>query len=100
MDERIRTSNQTSVGELIDKLIKAYRWDGKLKELDLLDSWSEMMGVAVANRTKQLFIKNRVLHVHLDSAVMRDELAHGKQIIIERVNQKAGTKLIDDVWFA
>ena len=30
---------------------------------------------------------------------MRDELAHGKQIIIERVNQTAGKKIIHDVWF-
>jgi hypothetical protein len=31
---------------------------------------------------------------------MRDELIHGKQIIIERVNQQAGFRIIEDIWFA
>ena len=100
MDEVRRTSNETPLGQVIDKLMKAYRLDGKLKELDVLEAWPEMMGIAVANRTKELFIKNKVLHIHLDSSVMRDELAHGKQIIIQRVNEKAGFEMISDIWFS
>ena len=100
MDEVRRTSNETPLGQVIDKLMKAYRLDGKLKELDVLEAWPEMMGIAVANRTKELFIKNKVLHIHLDSSVMRDELAHGKQIIIQRVNEKAGFEMITDIWSA
>ncbi len=100
MDEVRRTSNETPLGQVIDKLMKAYRLDGKLKELDVLEAWPEMMGIAVANRTKELFIKNKVLHIHLDSSVMRDELAHGKQIIIQRVNEKAGFEMITDIWFS
>ncbi len=100
MDEVRRTSNETPLGQVIEKLMKAYRLDGKLKELDVLEAWPEMMGIAVANRTKELFIKNQVLHIHLDSSVMRDELAHGKQIIIQRVNEKAGFEMITDIWFA
>jgi hypothetical protein len=30
---------------------------------------------------------------------MRDELQHGKQIIILRLNEKAGFQMIEDVWF-
>ena len=100
MDEVRRTSNETPLGQVIDKLMKAYRLDGKLKELDVLEAWPEMMGIAVANRTKELFIKNKVLHIHLDSSVMRDELAHGQQIIIQRVNEKAGFEMITDIWFS
>ncbi len=100
MDEFRRTSNETPLAEVIDKLMKAYRLDGKLKELAVLEAWPEMMGIAVSNRTRGLFIKNKVLHIHLDSSVMRDELAHGKQIIIQRVNEKAGFEIIKDIWFA
>lgn len=100
MDEVRRTSNEAPLSEVIDKLMKAYRLDGKLKELDVLAAWPEMMGIAVSNRTRELYIKNKVLHIHLDSSVMRDELAHGKQIIIQRVNEKAGFEIITDIWFA
>lgn len=99
MSEFKRNSNETPLKDLIDRFLKSYRLDGKMKEMDVLNGWSEMMGIAVANRTENLYIRNRVLHVKMSSSVMRDELAHGKQIILHRVNEFAGTKIIDDVWF-
>jgi hypothetical protein len=99
MNENKRTANQSTVGELIDKLMKAYRLDGKLKEMDVIESWGEMMGVAVAKRTKKIQIRNKTLFLTMDSAVMRDELSYGKTVIIERVNQKAGFEIINDVFF-
>jgi hypothetical protein len=40
-----------------------------------------------------------VLFVHIDSSVMREELAHGKALIIERINERYETPAIDDLWF-
>jgi hypothetical protein len=100
MDTFKRSSNQTTLGEAIDKLLKAYRLDGKMKELDIIESWPDLMGIAVANRTKSIQIRNKKLILQLDSSVMRDELAHGKQIIIDRVNEKAGFEIVNDIWFS
>jgi hypothetical protein len=99
LNEYKRTSNQTTIGEVIEKLMKAYRLDGKLKEIEVLESWGEMMGIAVANRTKNIQIRNKTLFLTMDSAVMRDELSYGKTIIIERINQKAGFEMITNVFF-
>ncbi len=99
MDERKRTSNETPLKDLIDKLMKAYQLDGKLNEMNVLEAWPEMMGIAVANRTVDLKIRNKTLYITMDSSVMRDELAHGKTIILHRVNEKAGYEMITDVWF-
>lgn len=99
MAERNLDKNQHMLGELVDKLMKAYRLDGKMKELDVIASWPEMMGIAVSNRTKSITIRNKTLYLTMDSSVMRDELSYGKSIIIARVNEKAGCELITDVWF-
>ncbi|MDD2982262.1 MAG: DUF721 domain-containing protein [Crocinitomicaceae bacterium] len=99
MDERKRGSEHSLLGDVVDKLMKAYRLDGKLKEIDVLSKWEEMMGRAVFLRTKNLYIKNKVLYLELDSSVMREELQHGKTIIIQRVNETAGSEIITDVWF-
>lgn len=99
MNEFKRNANEAPLKEVIDKLLKAYRLDGKMKELDVLNAWPEMMGIAVANRTKELLIRDKVLIVRMDSSVMRDELQHGKQVIIQRVNEYAGFEIIRDVWF-
>lgn len=99
MNDRKRNSNETPLSEVIDKLMRAYRLDGKMKELDIIAAWPEMMGIAVSNRTKNIVIKNKTLYLTMDSSVMRDELVHGKQIIIHRINEKAGFEMINDVWF-
>ena len=99
MSDLKRTSNEAPLKDVIDRWLKAYRLDGKMKELDIINAWPEMMGTAVAHRTKEVKIRNKTLYLKIDSSVMRDELAHGKQVIIERVNQKAGSEIINDVWF-
>lgn len=98
-NENKRNGNAQPMKDLVDKLMTAYQLKGKLTELEVLDKWEEMMGKAVAVRTTKLQIRSGVLIVGLNSSVMRDELQHGKQIIIERVNQTAGKTLIQDVWF-
>jgi len=99
MADRKLDKNQHLLGDLVNKLMKAYRLDGRMKEMDVIAAWPEMMGIAVANRTKSISIRNKTLYITMDSSVMRDELSYGKSIIIERVNQQAGCELITDVWF-
>ncbi|MCE3296264.1 MAG: hypothetical protein K0R65_1978 [Crocinitomicaceae bacterium] len=99
MDENKRTSNGTSLGDAITQIMKAYRLDGKLKEIEILSKWDELMGRAVSLRTKNIRIQNKILYLELDSSVMRDELLNGKSIIIQRINKEAGFEMIRDVWF-
>ncbi len=99
MTDNKNKHNGAPLSDLIDKIMKSYRLDGKMKEMDILAKWPEMMGIAVSNRTKKIEIRNGILFLEMESSVMRDELLHGKQIIIERINQEAGEKIINDVWF-
>lgn len=99
MSDLKRTSNEAPLKEVLDRWLKAYGYDGKMKEMDVLEAWPEMMGTAVANRTSEIYIKNKKLFLKMDSSVMREELSYGKDVIIQRVNEKAGTEIITDVWF-
>lgn len=58
-----------------------------------------MMGKAVSQRTRAIFISNGVLILEMDSSVMREELKNGKNIIIQRINQYANKQLVTDVYF-
>ena len=98
-DDRMRSGESAPLKDVFDRILKAYQWDKKYNELEVLSQWEEMMGKAVAIRTTRLYIENRVLFVELNSSVMREELQYGKEIIIQRVNQTAGQKIIDDVFF-
>ncbi len=95
-----RSSKEQHLGDVIEKLLKAYHLDDKMKELDLVEAWPDLMGKAVAHRTKSIQIKNKKLLLTIDSSVMREQLHIGKQVIIERVNQFMGKEVIQDVWFS
>ena len=100
MSDLKRTSNEAPLKEVIDRWLKANKLDGKMKEIEVVNAWPELMGTAVAHRTKEISIRNKTLYLKMESSVMRDELAHGKLIIIQRVNQHAGFEIINDIWFA
>ena len=100
MSDLKRTSNEAPLKEVIDRWLKAYKLDGKMKEIEVVNAWPELMGTAVAHRTKEISIRNKTLYLKMESSVMRDELAHGKSIIIQRVNDYAGSEIINDIWFA
>ncbi|MFT6246262.1 MAG: hypothetical protein ACJA0U_003116 [Salibacteraceae bacterium] len=99
MSDLKRTSNEAPLKEVLDRWLRAYGYEGKMKEIEIIESWPEMMGTAVAHRTKDIYIKNKKLFLKMESAVMRDELSQGKQVIILRINEKAGFEMINDVWF-
>jgi NAD(P)H-flavin reductase len=99
-EDNRRSSDEEPLKDLIDKFLKAYSLEGKMKEYDIIAAWPELMGKAVAHRTKELCIKQQTLYLKIDSSVMREELLNGKQIIIERVNKEAGCQLIHDIWFS
>ena len=99
MSDLKRTSNEAPLKDVLERWLKAYGLDGKMKELDVINAWPELMGTAVANRTTEITIKNKKLMLKLGSSVMREELLQGKTIIIQRVNEFSGFEIIDDVWF-
>ena len=99
-EDHRRSAEEQPLKEIIDKFLKAYAWDGKMKEMDLVAAWPELMGIAVANRTKEIRIQNKKLYLTIDSSVMREELLLGKQIIIDRLNEFAGQEIVTDIWFA
>jgi len=100
LEEFKRSSDNQPLKEVMERMFQVYRLESKLQEVDLIEAWPKLMGPAVAHRTQKIFLKGSVLHVQIDSSVAREELAKGKQIIIDRLNTYAGKTLISDLWFS
>ena len=93
-----RSADSQPLKEVIDRFLKDFSLENKMKEMDVIAAWPELMGSAVAFRTKSIKIHNKILYLEINSSVMREELLNGKEIIITRINEKAGKQLINDVW--
>lgn len=83
--------------QAIDRLLKAYKLDRKMDEVEVLNSWETMMGPMIAKHTREIFISDRILHIRLNSSVLREELSYAKTKIKDMMNEKAGREIIDDV---
>ena len=84
--------------EAVQHYFKALGIDQKMHEAGVLAKWGELMGEAVQKRTEKIYIIDRVLHVELNSSVMRDELMQSRSKIIKKVNTLSGIDIIDEVY--
>ncbi|NDV84562.1 DUF721 domain-containing protein [Bacteroides sp. 51] len=89
-----------SIGQLIHKYLRQESLEGPLNERRLLDSWPQLMGPHIASYTKELYIRNQTLYVHLSSAVLRQELLMGKDLIIRKLNENVRAMVITNIIFS
>ncbi|OFY59087.1 MAG: hypothetical protein A2Y87_09315 [Bacteroidetes bacterium RBG_13_46_8] len=93
----MRRNETRPIGEVIKECLDELNLSKTLKEKGLVSRWGEVLGKAVAVRTKQVYIKDRTLFVHMTSSVARNELLMMRQAILDKMNEIAGEKLIDSV---
>jgi len=93
----MRRSKTISLAEAIDDYLKEMKLDKGLSEVHLLNSWEEIVGKAIASRTRKIYIKDQILFVLLDSSVVRNELLMLRESLRNRLNEKAGGQIIKDI---
>lgn len=93
----MRKTYTQPLGEVLREYLNVFGLDKKLVEMRLIDSWPNAVGLAVANKTKGLQIKNRVLFVYLNSSIVRAELLAIRFDLPKRLNELAGANIIDEV---
>ena len=93
----MRRSKTISLAEAIEDYIREMNLEGKLKEVNLINSWEETVGKAIASRTSKIYIKDHILFIHLSSSVVRNELLMLREALKEKLNEKAGAEVIKDI---
>lgn len=86
-----------TIKEAVEKMLEVYKLRRKYDETALIASWPELMGQAIANRTKQLYIRDKKLFVKVESSVIKNELVLMRSQIIGRMNERAGQVVIEDI---
>lgn len=92
-------TNDKPLKEAIEQLLNVYKLRRKFDETSLIAAWPELMGKAVANRTSQLYIRDRKLFIRVESSVLKNELLMIRSEIVKRMNERAGSKVLDEIIF-
>ncbi len=89
--------NDVTIKEAIDKMLDVYRLRRKYDETALIAAWPQLMGKAIASRTKQLYIRDRKLFVKVESSVIKNEIAIMRSQVIGRMNEHVGQVVIEEL---
>ncbi len=93
----MRRKKTMPISEILKEYKKEMNIENKLKEVQIIQTWGEIVGKAIAKHTSRVYIKESVLYIHLDSPVVRNELLMIKGVIKERINERAGEDLVTEV---
>lgn len=95
----MRKSNTEKLGALIRNYVRDNQLERKLTEVDIISSWTGLLGKTVASYTQELRIRNGTLFVKISSPVVRNELLMMKEEIRKRLNEKAGSEIVTQIVF-
>ena len=95
----MRRNNAEQIGDVIRFFLRQQGLESPLNEYRLVQAWSDVVGPAMARYTRNLYIKNQTLHVHLTSAVLRQELMMARELLVKNLNQQVGAQVIIDIHF-
>ena len=93
----MRRSKTISLAEAMKDYIREMKLEDKLQEIDLINSWEEIVGKAISIRTTKVYIKDHILYVNLNSSVVRNELLMLREALREKLNRKAGYEIIKEI---
>ena len=95
----MRRSNTQSLGEILKEYIRESRMERKLKEVDVVQGWEDLLGKTIAHYTRNIYIRNKVLYVDISSSVVKNELFMMREEIKRKINEKGGEELIKRIVF-
>ncbi len=93
----MRPTNENSLGDVIKEMLKKYQLEDGLWSAKIIEAWATCMPAPVIQRTQSLSFKSGQLTVHLNSAVVKQELTYIKQDILRQLNDELGEEVILEI---
>lgn len=94
-----RKGEQTSLGKVLHGLLSSWGIDGKVRERQAVNMWSQIVGARIAEKTEAIGVEDGKVFVRVLSSSWKTELIFVKQEIIDRLNRAVGRRVIRDIVF-
>ena len=95
----MRSKDPQPLVALMHELMKNLDAGSKLGEATIVSAWQDVSGPQIANVTEKVWVEKKRLFVKIRSAPWRYELHLQRRDWCDRVNDKLGKRLIDEVIF-
>ena len=94
-----RRNDAVNIKTILKKISKNPKLKKRLEETEVLEKVNLILGDNLKKYISNKYIKNGILHLHLKSYVLRNELSYQKQDLINRLNDRSNKKIIKEIIF-
>lgn len=95
----MKRTDAKAVGDIIRHYLETEHLDSKMNELRVAELWADVVGMGINRYTVSRYVKGGVLHVHISSAPLRNELMLVRSSLVQRLNEAVGAQVIHDISF-
>lgn len=95
----MKRTEPKSIAEIIDEVIRSQGLDGEMAGRRICFAWSDVVGPGIAKATSRRYVDGTTLHVHISSAALKNDLQYMKSTLIGRLNEAAGSEVINNIVF-
>ena len=95
----MKRRNAQSIGEVIAGFMQQEHSSQAALEMRASALWPEVVGPGVNRYTTNRWVRDGVLHIHLSSAALKNELMMMRQSLVARLNERVGADALRDIRF-
>jgi hypothetical protein len=95
----MRRSDSEPLKSVLERYIKAIGGEQKIKQIQLMRNWDQLMGKNIHKQTQSIYFKNNIIYLKIRSSVVKHELFMMKSEIIKHLMQNISQIKIDDIVF-
>ncbi|HYG03552.1 MAG TPA: DUF721 domain-containing protein [Chryseosolibacter sp.] len=97
MSKRDHKHQAQSMGDALREFLNSNHLTSKFDEATVIHSWEKIAGKPIASRTRNIYIRNKVLFVEFDSPSMKHDFSINKAAVLEVFRKEYGSGIITDI---
>jgi len=92
-----RDKQFVTLGDAINQFLEKNNLQSKINEVKLSETWETLVGTSIKSHTKELYIKEKMLYVKVDSSVVRQEINFMKRRLTDKINKAFDYQMIEQI---
>ncbi len=93
----MRRRETLKIGDILSDFFDRPYIAARIAESKLPETWRGVVGDRVADLTRELRLENHILHVRIESSLLRHELFHQREALKEEINRRSRVRIVNSV---
>ena len=95
----MKRTEAESIGDILRSFLDTPDSRDQLNRQKVSYFWSRVVGPEVNRHTTRRYVEDHTLHVYIDSAAIKNELAFAANSLVKVLNNEVGVSVIDKIIF-